>query len=161
MTIETDPAPEWARKMQDRWRVPASVVNVFDPMDALWKAQEASRASVWAAAVMGFGNLLHGTIAWFGHGETRSLLTTHLGLSVYFLLLVAGLVLLWMAARMHRAPSVLLSWITLIWFLADVTWISHRIYGHVIIDGYLFLAWPAILGIRGAMGLRRLQQNAV
>lgn len=157
MNRADDPTPSWARHAQTRRGALTPQVQLFDSLNAAWKAREAVGAGVLTAVSLGLLNLMTGAIQWGGRYPPVTTVAMRAGVSMPFLQLVAALVLLWIAARLHRTRSVLLSWIVLAWAVADVTMLSLHLYGHGpmrAVSGFLVLL--ALLGVRGAMRLRRL-----
>ena len=105
-------------------------------------------------------NLFTGAILWSGyHPDVRSL-AERLNISTPFLHLVAALVLLTIAARLHRTRSPGLAWVVRIWSIADVSLVNLFLYAH---PGLRYVSpwilFAAVLGVSGAMRLERLKRE--
>lgn len=150
--------PDWARKADDGRRPLRRPILPFDALDARWKAEEATQAGVIAAAFMILTHLLAVFAHATGHETGRWSLASNLGLSLTFANLIAAGVIGLLGFHLHRTRSAVTAWIILIWSIADLLQISSLIYGHpgmrMLTAALVFFT---LLGVRGAMRLRRLE----
>ena len=148
--------PDRARKVHVRRGVLGRPILPFDRLDTPWKAKEAVGAGVLAAIFMAALNLASGAILWSGRYPDHWTLAWQLNISMPFLNLVAAILLMLLAANLHRTRSVVVAWTVFVWSLADVAMLSLVIYGHYPFYRVSpFLIFIALLGVRGAMRLRR------
>lgn len=158
MSDLTGDGPNWARDAQTTRGALGRPIMPFDRLDAEWKAREAAHGTAVAAGFMAGLNFLSSLILSSGRTPEQWVLTRALNFSLPFSTLVAAIMLALIAARAHRAPSVVLAGLVLAWTVADMTMISRLLYGH---SAYryvsAFLIFVALLGLRGAMRLRRFE----
>jgi hypothetical protein len=152
--------PDWARKAEDGRRPLRRPILPFDTLDAPWKALEAAQAGVIAGVFMVLTNLLAALGYGSGYDTGRWSLVQHLGLSLTIANLIAAGIVGLLALHLHRTRSAVTAWIILIWSIADLLQVSFMIYGHAGMRMLTAaLVFFTLLGVRGAMRLRRFERE--
>lgn len=135
-------------------------LDVFQPLDSLYRARRSANVGAYAAGGLAVSNLLSALRVFFEHLPVTAWLAQG-SLEVTLVCLAATLAAAWLCVTIMRRQPLWACVVILIWAgIEPIRWLTFHLYGHMAMRGLpSFALAAAVVGVRGALALRRLERE--